>query len=682
MTNMKYLLTTMCVLLVATMSLTADAQARKRGGAKRKATTTATISNIKQSNKTLKSGSTEISITHYDAPAYYKLTDKEKIGFSNGYCNHSFSMDWPTSLSSGNIAAMQKWLLKKATKEDSPTPQDIMTLIRHRNQCDEGGQKVAQIPDTKSSQPLSAVLNITATLITNNIIMFDFAYDEYYGGGTHGSYNYGHSCYYYELSKQKEIEASDLFRPSITSLIAKQLKADEYWDVLYDDFKLKPQMSQSVMLSQDVVKFFYSRYEIAPGFAGEIEVSIPLADAKNHATPMMMTIVDAMLGKTTNYHTAESAPVGQLTVYTAASVLRNFTTEPFEIDDYITDSNSPFNRFENQNKTTYRYTFYDDGDMYSTTIEKSKINIKQYEMSQLPASIIGDKTMFKAADGSTAQIFRSSNNGHYYRDENGKRLPDTINKQMDGCYVLSVLSVSKWSNDKVLFEEQLEVSNGNLKLYMIPQYSKGTSREASYKHSLVGMVTDKWRANDSWDSNKSSYDPKGNLLTDQIQVSCGLLYENYEDGWTDYCSIAYIADLDALYFNGKLYYRQKDKAPTIAATTAETNTSNEKVYNSVECPPKFPGGDAALFKYLASHIQYPTMAQENYVQGTVVVQFVVEKDGSIGEVKVARSVDSDLDKEAVRLVKTLPNFIPGRQDGEPVRVWYTFPVNFRLQGTK
>ena len=61
------------------------------------------------------------------------------------------------------------------------------------------------------------------------------------------------------------------------------------------------------------------------------------------------------------------------------------------------------------------------------------------------------------------------------------------------------------------------------------------------------------------------------------------------------------------------------------------------------------------------------------------MQFVVEKDGSIGEVKVARSVDSDLDKEAVRLVKTLPDFIPGRQDGEPVRVWYTMPVNFNLQ---
>ena len=86
-------------------------------------------------------------------------------------------------------------------------------------------------------------------------------------------------------------------------------------------------------------------------------------------------------------------------------------------------------------------------------------------------------------------------------------------------------------------------------------------------------------------------------------------------------------------------------------------------------------------KYLSSHIQYPAMAQENNVQGRVVVQFVVEKDGHVGEVKVVRSVDKDLDKEAIRVCKTLPKFTPGRQNGQPVRVWYTLPVNFKLQGT-
>lgn len=85
-------------------------------------------------------------------------------------------------------------------------------------------------------------------------------------------------------------------------------------------------------------------------------------------------------------------------------------------------------------------------------------------------------------------------------------------------------------------------------------------------------------------------------------------------------------------------------------------------------------------KYLSSHIQYPTMAAENNVQGKVVVQFVVTKTGKVGEVKVVRSVDKDLDREAVRVCKSLPNFVPGRQNGQPVSVWYTLPVTFKLQG--
>ncbi len=111
----------------------------------------------------------------------------------------------------------------------------------------------------------------------------------------------------------------------------------------------------------------------------------------------------------------------------------------------------------------------------------------------------------------------------------------------------------------------------------------------------------------------------------------------------------------------------------------EKKVEKEEVFRSVEQMPTFPGGDAALMKYLSSHLQYPTMAQENGVQGTVIVQFVVTKTGAVGEVKVARSVDRDLDKEAVRFCKSLPKFVPGRQNGQPVSVWYTLPVKFKLQ---
>ena len=105
-----------------------------------------------------------------------------------------------------------------------------------------------------------------------------------------------------------------------------------------------------------------------------------------------------------------------------------------------------------------------------------------------------------------------------------------------------------------------------------------------------------------------------------------------------------------------------------------------KVFTSVEQMPQFPGGEGELMKWISSHIKYPAMAMENNVQGRVVVQFVVTRDGSIGEVKVARGKDPDLDKEAVRVVKSLPKFIPGKMNGQAVNVWYTLPINFKLQG--
>ncbi len=105
----------------------------------------------------------------------------------------------------------------------------------------------------------------------------------------------------------------------------------------------------------------------------------------------------------------------------------------------------------------------------------------------------------------------------------------------------------------------------------------------------------------------------------------------------------------------------------------------EEVFTAVEQMPQFPGGEAELLKYVATHIKYPTMAAENNIQGRVVVKFVVKKDGNVGDVVVLRGKDPDLDKEAVRVVKTLPKFIPGKMNGQAVSVWYTLPINFKLQ---
>ncbi len=112
----------------------------------------------------------------------------------------------------------------------------------------------------------------------------------------------------------------------------------------------------------------------------------------------------------------------------------------------------------------------------------------------------------------------------------------------------------------------------------------------------------------------------------------------------------------------------------------DVKRSEDEIFKSVEQMPQFPGGDAALMEYIESNIQYPPMYAEINVQGKVIVQFVVDKTGKVGEVKVVRSVDKELDKEAVRLCKSLPDFIPGRQNGQVVSVWYTLPVIFKMKG--
>lgn len=117
-------------------------------------------------------------------------------------------------------------------------------------------------------------------------------------------------------------------------------------------------------------------------------------------------------------------------------------------------------------------------------------------------------------------------------------------------------------------------------------------------------------------------------------------------------------------------------APPVQAEEEE----EEVVFVIVETMPEFPGGQQALFKYLSENVKYPAIAQENGIQGRVICQFVVNKDGAIVDVEIVRSGgDPSLDKEALRVIKSMPKWKPGKQRGKAVRVKYTVPVNFRLQ---
>ena len=117
----------------------------------------------------------------------------------------------------------------------------------------------------------------------------------------------------------------------------------------------------------------------------------------------------------------------------------------------------------------------------------------------------------------------------------------------------------------------------------------------------------------------------------------------------------------------------------VPPTVEEEVVEEQEIFEVVEHMPEFPGGQAALMKYLGDNIKYPTIAQENGTQGRVTVQFVVNADGSIVDAKVIRGVDPYLDKEALRVINSMPKWKPGMQRGKAVRVKYTVPVMFRLQ---
>ncbi len=167
---------------------------------------------------------------------------------------------------------------------------------------------------------------------------------------------------------------------------------------------------------------------------------------------------------------------------------------------------------------------------------------------------------------------------------------------------------------------------------------------------------------------------------------------NDNDGWTP---LMYAAKYNS---NPAIYELLKLKGADINATNNEGKTAldylskNQDIKNTVpdlpeedeepliiaEQMPEFPGGELALRTFIAEHIQYPPEAMKKGIEGKVYVRFVVEKDGSVGDVQVIREIDPLLDQEAVRVIKSLPKFKPGYQGGKPVPVWYSVPIVFKL----
>lgn len=126
---------------------------------------------------------------------------------------------------------------------------------------------------------------------------------------------------------------------------------------------------------------------------------------------------------------------------------------------------------------------------------------------------------------------------------------------------------------------------------------------------------------------------------------------------------------------------KSDKEPVIITVVEKpAGQDEEPVFTVVEKMPEYPGGKEAMYAFLGQNTKYPQDAKEKGIQGKVYVTFVIEKDGSVSHVKVLRGVSESLDKEAMRVIKTMPNWKPGTQRGKAVRVQYNFPIKFTLDG--
>jgi TonB family protein len=178
---------------------------------------------------------------------------------------------------------------------------------------------------------------------------------------------------------------------------------------------------------------------------------------------------------------------------------------------------------------------------------------------------------------------------------------------------------------------------------------------------------------------KKCLDSTGNVLADngngtwvqfddrfERNVLKGSIVNGKEDGkWEKYANDGSVYTI--IYKNGMVISGQ------------EFTGNMDKIFNAVEQAPSFPGGDAALARYLGRNIKYPTVARDKNIKGQVVLTFVIEKDGTLTELKILRSPHESLSNEAIRVMAKCPVWKPGIQNGNPVRVQYSMPINFALQ---
>ena len=238
----------------------------------------------------------------------------------------------------------------------------------------------------------------------------------------------------------------------------------------------------------------------------------------------------------------EKQVVGTLKAYYAKKDIR-ISELLYKQGELICDSNDPIDRIVEVDDYNYKYEGDDTGEYYSFLIPKAEVTKKEYTMCHLTTNKIGNKSIFVSDEGDTVKIFRSNINRHHYLYDSGDvNFKETFNHKV--CYVLSMTT---W--DTTFWELPLVEMHGIIDLYQWENpYAYGDGpNSCRYREGQIGIIIEEWENGEGWDNGKSAYDESGNLLVDQKPVSY----------MPSYISIAYIADIDALYIEGVLYYRKQ-----------------------------------------------------------------------------------------------------------------------------
>ncbi len=233
----------------------------------------------------------------------------------------------------------------------------------------------------------------------------------------------------------------------------------------------------------------------------------------------------------------KATKVGMLTAYYAAETFE-LNNNVYQKGQLVCDTNDTLNKIEEADEANYKFVLGEGCEIgCDFQLPKAKVYTKTYEMNELTTENVGSEAVFKSEDGLTARIFLADFNGHECRSYGGKEVYKTVTKALWESYVLSFQMKVPGSDDIYIFEDFVEEVNGHLLLYV---------DNSSTENIIYGYIADMWINPADWEA-PSAFDKYGLLLTD--------LWENAD--MPDSASVAYIAALDALYLNGRLYYRSQ-----------------------------------------------------------------------------------------------------------------------------